>query len=152
MMTEDRKAYSRYVFNCGLRTLWKGDASNAGARFRSIALTTDAFANTEAIYQVYALEGIGKGIVNGKFAGTTGDTKVIYDKDFEGMTAAVGQFNGLVHSAREEGFKPIDFLDWLEFESSQSKKRASSVRSGSSARRKLKSLLLDEETFYPVLT
>jgi hypothetical protein len=84
-------------------------------------MTTDAFANTEATYQVYALEGTGNGIVNGKFAGTKGDTKMIFDKDFRGMDAAAKEFIYLTSDAQKQGFKPIDFIDWLEFESNLSR-------------------------------
>jgi hypothetical protein len=116
-MVAERRVYFRYVFNCGLRRYWKGDAAKAGSQYRSIALTTDSFANTDAIYQVYALEGTGNGKVNGKFAGTKGDTKVIFDKDFQGMDAAVKIFSDLATAAQKDGFKPIDFMDWIEFES-----------------------------------
>lgn len=37
-MVAERVVYSRYVFNCGLRTYWKGDAARAGSQYRSIAL------------------------------------------------------------------------------------------------------------------
>jgi hypothetical protein len=120
-MVSERKIYARYIYNCGLRTYWKGDASKAGSQFRSIAMTTDAFANTEAVYQVYALEGTGNGVVNGKFAGTKGDTSVIFDKDFQGMDAKAKQFAEVANDAQREGFKPIDVMDWLEFESKLSK-------------------------------
>lgn len=116
-MDGERKGYSRYIYNTGLRTFWKGDASKAGSKFRSIAMTTDAFANSEAIYQVYALEGTGKGIVDRKFAGTENDTKVVFDKDFQGLESAAKQFSDLADEAQKDGFKPIDFMDWLEYES-----------------------------------
>lgn len=80
-------------------------------------MTTDAFANTESIYQVYALEGTGKGIVNGKFAGTEDDTKILFDKDIQGLKVAAKQFSELANDAQRDGFKPIDFMDWLEYES-----------------------------------
>lgn len=116
-MAGERKIFARYIYNTGLRTFWKGDASKAGSQFRSVAMTTDAFANTESVYQVYALEGTGKGIVNGKFAGTEASTTVLFDKDFQGLTAAAKQFSELADDAQREGFKPIDFMDWLEYES-----------------------------------
>jgi hypothetical protein len=116
-MAGERKTFARYVYNTGLRTFWKGDASKSGSQFRSIAMTTDSFANTGSIYQVYGLEGTGRGIVNGKFAGTEENTKVLFDKDFQGLEAAAKQFSELADNAQTEGFKLIDFMEWLEYES-----------------------------------
>jgi hypothetical protein len=78
-MEKERKIYSRYVFNRGLQTLWKGDAAKAGSQFRSIAITSDEFNSTQGIFQVLALEGIGRGIKDGKFAGSKDDPKVLFD-------------------------------------------------------------------------
>ena len=61
-MAKERKTYARYIYNRGLQTFWKGDAANAGSRFRSIAIASDQFNSTEGTFQVYALEGVGKGI------------------------------------------------------------------------------------------
>jgi len=61
-MTKNHKVYSRYVFNRGLPTLWKGDASDAGSPFRSVAITSDEFNSTQGTFQVLALEDTGRGI------------------------------------------------------------------------------------------
>jgi hypothetical protein len=120
-MAKEKKIYARYIYNSALRTYWKGDAFHAGSQFRSIAMTTDVFANIAAIYQVYALEGTGKGAVDGKFAGTEDDTNVLFDEDFKGLEAAAKRFAELGKEAEDTGFKPIDFMDWLEYESKLSK-------------------------------
>ena len=114
-MTE-RKIYARYIFNRGLQTLWKGDAAEAGSQFRSVVLTSDNFNWTIGIFQVYALEGVGKGIQNGKFAGSDNNPKLIFDKDFDGLDAAAKKFNELVDEAKHEEFEPITFMDIIEFE------------------------------------
>lgn len=115
-MEKERKIYSRYVFNRGLQTLWKGDAAKAGSQFRSIAITSDEFNSTQGIFQVLALEGIGRGIQDGKFAGSKDDPKVLFDKDFHGLDEAGKRFDNLVLAAEQEGFKKISFLDIIDFE------------------------------------
>jgi hypothetical protein len=115
-MEEERKIYSRYVFNRGLQTLWKGDAAITGSQFRSIAITSDEFNSTQGIFQVLALEGIGKGIEGGKFAGSRGDPQVLFDKDFRGLDEAGKKFGELVVAAERDGFMRITFMDIIDFE------------------------------------
>ena len=112
----DKKRYARYVYNRGLQTLWKGDAANPGAFFRSVAIATDQFNSTVGVFQIYALEGIGKGVENGEFAGTEGEPKLLFDQDFDGMDVAARQFDKLVKEAEAEGFKIMTFWDQIEFE------------------------------------
>lgn len=111
-----RKIYSRYIFNRGLPTLWKGDAARAGSQFRSIAITSDEFNSTQGIFQVFALEGIGNGLENGKFAGSRDDPKVLFDKDSRGLDEAGKKFDELVVAAEREGFKKITFMDIIAVE------------------------------------
>lgn len=115
-MDKERKIYSRYVFNRGLQTLWKGDAAKTGSQFRSIAITSDEFNSTQGVFQVLALEGIGRGIQDGKFAGSKDDPKVLFDRDLHGLDEAGKKFDELVLSAEQEGFKRISFLDIIDFE------------------------------------
>lgn len=115
-MEKERKIYSRYVFNRGLQTLWKGDAAKTGSQFRSIAITSDEFNSTQGIFQVLALEGIGRGIQDGKFAGSKGDPKVLLDKDFRALDEAGKKFDEFVLAAEREGFKKITFIDIIDFE------------------------------------
>jgi hypothetical protein len=115
-MEEDRKIYSRYVFNRGLQTLWKGDAAKTGSQFRSIAITSDEFNSTQGIFQLLALEGIGKGIQDGKFAGSNDDPKVLFDNDFRSLDEAGKKFDELVVAAESEGFKRITFFDIIDLE------------------------------------
>ena len=115
-MKKDRKVYSRYIFNRGLQTLWKGDASVAGSPFRSIAITSDEFNSTQGTFQILALEGLGKGVHDGKFAGSDGDPKILFDEDVKGLDAAGKRFDELVTQAEAEGFKRITFMDMIDFE------------------------------------
>jgi hypothetical protein len=86
------------------------------ALFRSIALVTDQFNATVGVFQVYALEGIGKGIENGKFAGTQGEPRLLLDREFENMDEAARQFKELMTEAELEGFQPMTIWDQIEFE------------------------------------
>jgi hypothetical protein len=115
-MTKERKVYSRYIFNRGLQTLWKGDAAVAGSQFRSVVITSDEFNSTQGTFQVFALEGVGRGIKDGKFAGSEADPKVLFDQDVQGLGAAGAKFNELVAGAKKQGFTPITFMDIIEFE------------------------------------
>ena len=111
-----KKVYSRYIFNRGLETLWKGDAAVAGSQFRSIAITSDDFNSTHAIFQVFALEGIGRGIEDGKFAGSDNNPQLLFDADFNSLREAAKKFQELAIQAVEEGFEAITFMDIVEFE------------------------------------
>ena len=107
---------ARYIYVRGLQTLWRGDPANPGAFFRSVALVTDQFNSTLGVFQVYALEGTGKGVENGKFAGPDGEPRLLFDKDFDGMDAAARHFEELVKQAVAEGFKIMSMWDQIEFE------------------------------------
>jgi hypothetical protein len=115
-MPKERKVYSRYAFNRGLQTLWNGDAASAGSQFRSVAITSDDFNSTQATFQVFALEGIGSGVKEGKFVRSEDEPKVLYDEDFKGLDAAAKKFGDLVTDAEKQGFKRITFIDILEYE------------------------------------
>jgi hypothetical protein len=115
-LAEERKTYARYIYNRGLQTFWKGDAAKAKSQFRSIAIASDQFNSTEGTFQVYALEGVGKGIEKGKFVGSEDDPLILFDKDFNGLEAAASRFEELANDAQRSGFEPISFMDMLEFE------------------------------------
>jgi|GEM_PF-3612233 len=115
-MKKDRKVYSRYIFNRGLQTLWKGDAAAPGSLFRSVAITSDEFNSTQGIFQVLLLEGTGKGIKDGKFAGTDGDPKIVFDQDIKGLDEAGKKFAELVAESQKQSFKTITFMDIVDFE------------------------------------
>ena len=88
----------------------------AGSQFRSIAITTDQFNSTVVIFQVLALEGIGKGVKDGKFVGSEDDPKILFDKDFNGLDAAAQKFGELAKDAEASGFKEMTFWDQIEYE------------------------------------
>jgi hypothetical protein len=111
-----KKNYARYIYNRGLVVLWKGDPAEAGAIHRSIALVTDAFNSIDSRCQVYELEGVGKGVTDGKFAGTEGEPTVRFDKDFDRLEEGAAQGKALVKQAEAEGFRQMTIWDQIEFE------------------------------------
>jgi len=82
-----------------------------------VAIASDAFNSTQAKFQVYALEGVGMGIEDGKFAGTDKNPKTLFDEDIDGLEEAGKNFRALVQEAMDTGFEPITFMDMLEYES-----------------------------------
>ena len=115
-MAQERKPHSRYIFNRDLETLWRGDPAQAGSQYRSIAITSDQFNSTQGLFQIIALEGVGKGIESGKFAGTKNDPHVLCDEDFSGLDAAADKFAELVKQAQSSGFKSMSVVDMVQHE------------------------------------
>lgn len=115
-MEEARKSYARYFIVRGLQTMWRDDPSKPGSPFREFVITSNEFNSTLGIFQVYGLEGASGGIKNGKFAPSENPPGVLFDKDFNGLDAAVIQFEQLVAEAEKRGFQKITMMDILEFE------------------------------------
>jgi len=114
-MKKERKIYARYIIVREHVALWKGDAAEAGSLFRSVVITSDEFTATHGIFQVYALEGIGKGIQHGEFAGAE-DPHLLLDEDFQGIEAAAQKFAAMVRDSEAKGFKRINLWDQIEIQ------------------------------------
>jgi hypothetical protein len=73
---------------------------------------------------VFALEGIGSGVKDGKFVRSEDEPTTLFDEDFKDLDAAAKKFGELVNHAEKQGFKRITFIDILEYEEKarQSKK------------------------------
>jgi hypothetical protein len=123
-MTEQKKYYARYPFIRGNQALWKGDSSEKGATFRQAVITSDEWAWDVGTFQLYALEGTGKGISKGKFS-TEPDPRVLFDGDFKSLEAAHTKFDEIVKQAEAEGFRAVTIIEELEF---QANLRASSAK------------------------
>jgi hypothetical protein len=82
-----------------------------------VVITSDEWNSTEGTFQVLALEGIGKGIQNGKLAISQDETQVLFDNDFQAFDAAEKKFKELVEDAQTNGFDRITTIDVMEFES-----------------------------------
>jgi hypothetical protein len=122
-MKEERKYYSRYHIVRGHETLWRGDPSEAGSQFRQVLITSDEFNWTVGTFQVYALEGIGKGIQDGKFSGTEEGTKLLFDQEFQGLDTAGKKFEQIVNESVAAGFKSFTFVDDMMLQAKLNRKK-----------------------------
>ena len=111
-----KKSYARHIYNRGLTVLWKGDPAGPGSLCRSIALVTDAFNSTVAQCQVYELQGVSKGIANGKFTGTEDEPALLFDQEYTTLEEAAKQLRDLTSKAEQEGFRQMTLWDQIEFE------------------------------------
>lgn len=97
-MNETKKIYARYPYIRGNQALWRGDATEKGAQFRQVVVTSNEWMSTQGIFQVYGLEGTGNGIVDGKLSVSSNPT-LLFDKEFEGLDAAGKKFAEIVNEA-----------------------------------------------------
>jgi hypothetical protein len=111
-----KKHYARYPYIRGNQALWRGNASEKGAQFRQVVVTSSEWMLIQGVFQVYALEGSGNGIVDGKFS-VSPEPTVLFDGDFQGLDAAGKKFDQIVKEAQGQGFKSVSFIDELEFQS-----------------------------------
>ena len=114
-MADGKKHYARYAFIRGNQALWNGDPSEKGAQFRQVVIASDEWMSDSGSFQVYALEGISNGIIEGKLSPGLNPT-VLFDGDFEGFQAAAERFDQIVTDAEARGFKKRSFIDEIEFE------------------------------------
>jgi len=112
----NKKSYARYFIIRGNHALWNGDPAVSGARFRQVVITSNEWNSTEGTFQVYALEGTGRGIVDAKLSVLPQPT-VLFDGDFQGLDAAGEKFEQITKEAQAQGFRSISLIDELEFQS-----------------------------------
>jgi hypothetical protein len=115
-MEQDRKFYARYYIVRAQQALWKGGPAEPGSQYRNIVITSNQFTSTQGKFQVYALEGTGKGIQDGKFAGPENEPQRIFDEDFDGLDAAVAKFEQIVKDSIDNGFTPFSLMDEMELQ------------------------------------
>jgi hypothetical protein len=96
--------------------MWRGDASEPGSFFREFVITSNQIFSTTGTFQVYGLEGIGGGFKDGKLAASDKEPTVLFDKDFDGLPAAVKELSRLIKEAQQVGFSHVTMMDMLEFE------------------------------------
>jgi hypothetical protein len=112
----DRKQNARYYVVRGHLALWKGDPAVSGSKFRQILVTSNEWNSTEGVFQVYGIEGTGKGISGGKLAILDTEPICLFDGDFQGLETAGKKFDELVNLSIAEGFKPVTLIDVMEFQ------------------------------------
>jgi hypothetical protein len=114
-MSQERKPYARYIYVRAHQSLWLGDPSERGAQFRQVIMTADAWMQNDGMFQVYALEGTGNGIVSGKLS-VDPNPRLLYDQDISGFQAASQKFLQLSKEAEEQGFRVRSIIEEFEFE------------------------------------
>jgi hypothetical protein len=115
-MEKKRKPYARYYIVRGHQAFWKGDPAVSGSQFRQLVITSDEFNSTQGTFQVYELEGTGKGIQDGKLSVSQDEPRILVDEDFAGLDAAGKKFKEMAEDAQKRGFKAVTLMDELEFQ------------------------------------
>ena len=115
-MEKERKFHARYYIIRGQKALWKGGPAEHGSQYRNIVITSNQFTSTQGKFQVYALEGTGKGIQGGEFAGPENEPQLMFDEDFDGLDAAVAKFEQIVQDSLVNGFTPFSLMDEMELQ------------------------------------
>jgi hypothetical protein len=121
-MKEEKKFYAKYPFVRANQALWKGNPSEPGTQFRQVVMTSDEWMTNQGMFQVYALEAMGNGIVEGKFF-ISPNPVVLFDDDFKASETAGEKFRQIVKEAQEQGFRAVSLFEELEF---QARRRATS--------------------------
>jgi hypothetical protein len=110
----EKKIFSRYYIVRGNQSLWIGNAVEDGARFRQVCMTSNEWASSFGVFQVYCLQGTGHGLKDGTLE--VGPPELIFDDDFQGQAEADKKFQELVQQAQGEGFRVPSTMDILEFQ------------------------------------
>jgi hypothetical protein len=115
-MNMAKKSYARYFIIRGNHALWNGDPAVSGSQFRQVVITSNEWNSTEGTFQVYAIEGTGRGIVGAELSVLLEPT-VLFDGDFQGLDAAGEKFERIVNEAQAQGFRSISLIDEQKFQS-----------------------------------
>lgn len=94
----------------------EGDPAVSGSKFRQILVTSNEWNSTEGVFQVYGIEGTGKGTSGGKLAILDAEPIFLFDGDFQGLEIAGKKFDELLELSLAEGFNPISVIDAMEFQ------------------------------------
>ena len=90
------------------------DMHRHGARFRQVCMTSNEWASSFGVFQVYCLQGAGHGLKDGTLQ--VGPPELVFDADFQGQADADKKFDELVKQAQGEGFRVPSTMDILEFQ------------------------------------
>jgi hypothetical protein len=110
-------SFARYYVVRGNVALWNGDPAAVGTEFRQVVVTSNQWNDARGAFQVYALKGIGDGLVEGNLSVPKDTFELLFDQDFEGFTAATDKAKALVEEYRQSGFSPHSFMDEQDFQS-----------------------------------
>jgi len=112
----ERKSYGRYYFIRGHQSLWKGDPSLSGSRFREVVITSNQWNSTAGVFQVYAIECQSLGMLDATLD-VSPAPQLLFDADFDGLAVAAKQFAELANSAKADGYSVLSLFDELDFQS-----------------------------------
>jgi|SRR6185437_3609652 len=117
----EKKIFARYYIVRGNQALWIGNAAENGARFRQVCMTSDEWASSFGVFQVYCLQGTSEGLERGALR--VGQPELLFDADFEGQPNADKKFQELIQEAQREGFRVPTAMDLLEFQARAQEQR-----------------------------
>lgn len=113
---EQQRSSAQYFYIHGHQSFWRGNPSDHGSVFRTIVISSDQWNDNTGKFQVYAIEGVGRGMEDGKFAGVTDKPTVIFDQDYQNAEDAGKTFKELSHDSEGKGFRAITLWDVIEIE------------------------------------
>lgn len=120
-MPGDKKIFARYYIVRGNQALWIGDAAEDGAQFRQVCITSNEWASPFGVFQVYCLQGTGKGLKDGTLQ--VGPPELLFDGDFASQTDADRKFKELVEQANQKGFRVPSGMEMIDFQAKAEEQR-----------------------------
>lgn len=114
---EQQRSSTRYFYIRSHQSFWRGDPSDHGSVFRTIVISSDQWNDTVGKFQVYAIEGVGRGMEDCKFAGVEDKPTIIFDQDYQNAKDAGKKFQELSLDTEGKGFRAITLWDVIEIES-----------------------------------
>ena len=118
-------SFARYYVVRSNVALWNGDPAAMGTEFRQVVVTSNQWNDTRGSFQVYALRGIGDGLVEGNLSVPKDTFELLFDQDFDGFDAATEKARALVEEYQRSGFSTHSFMDEQDF---QAKAKAEKAR------------------------
>lgn len=106
-----KKHYARYVFVRGNQALWKGDASEAGAQFRQVVITSDEWMLIKGHSRSTPLEKASARASSKASLDTEPDPKLLFDRDFKGLEQAAEKFKQIIKEAEDQGFRAVGLFE-----------------------------------------
>jgi hypothetical protein len=79
-------------------------------------IASNEFVSSHGVFQVYCVEGVSKGIVEGDLSIPL-PYSLLFDEDFPDFEAARTKFTQLIEQTQKEGFRGFTLMDELNFQS-----------------------------------
>jgi hypothetical protein len=120
---KNRHSYARYPIIRGSESFFNGDFSTNGTKCRQIMISSNEFASIHGTFQVYCVEGVSHGIVDGELSVPL-PYSLLFDVDFNDFDAAKTKFTELIEETKKQGFRGFTLMDELNFQSNLNAARA----------------------------